>query len=89
MRSVLLIRMHNPLHRHGFFLRVLTDHTNSRIFHGSLRFGHFYDRFKSCYELLRAITGLLRINTSHYDILTVEFHELLRIVTDNYEQPIF
>ena len=75
-----------PLHIHGFFLRVLTDRTNSRIYHGSLRFGHFYDRFKSCYELSRAIYGLLRIITSYYDILTAEFHDLLRVVMDNYGQ---
>ena len=38
--------------------------------HGSLRFGHFYDRFKSCYELLRAIYGLLRVVTDDYEQLT-------------------
>ena len=38
--------------------------------HGSLRFGHFYDRFNSCYELLRAIYGLLQIITSYYDLFT-------------------
>ena len=40
--------------------------------HGSLRFGHFYDRFQSCYELLRCI----------YDTIP-----RLPVVTDNYEQP--
>ena len=54
--------------------------------HGSLRFGHFYDRCKSCYELLRAIYGLLRIIPSYYDVFTAKFHDLLRVVTDNYEQ---
>ena len=53
---------------------------------GSLRFGHFYDRFKSCFELLRGIYGLLRIITSYYDVFTAKFHDLLRVVTDNYEQ---
>ena len=33
--------------------------------HGSLRFGHFYDRFKSCYELLRTIYDLLGIITMY------------------------
>ena len=53
--------------------------------HGSLRFGHFHDRFKSCYKLFRAIYGLLRITTSYYDVFTAKFHDLLRVVTDNYE----
>ena len=52
--------------------------------HGSLRFGHFYDRFKSCSELLRVIYGLLRIFTSYYDVFTAKFYDLLRVVTDNY-----
>ena len=40
------------------------------FYHGSLRFGHFYDRFKCCYGLVRAIYGLLRIITNYYEILT-------------------
>ena len=54
--------------------------------HGSLRFGHFYNRFKSSYELLRTIYGLLRIITDYYDVFTAKFHDLLRVVTNNYEQ---
>ena len=54
--------------------------------HGSLRFGHFYNRFKSSYELLPAIYGLLRIVTSYYDVFTTTVHDLLRVVTDNFEQ---
>ena len=47
--------------------------------HGSLRFSHFY-------ELLRVITSYLRFITDYYDVFTEKFHDLLRVVTDNYEQ---
>ena len=50
-----------------------------------LRFDHFYERFKSCCVLLRAIYGSLLIITSYYDVFMVILHDLLRVVTDNYE----
>ena len=51
----------------------------------TLRFGHFYDRFKSCYELLRAIYGLLRVITMYLRITMSNLRTFYEIFTDCYE----
>ena len=63
--------------------RIFLEFLRIAHIHGSLWYSHFYDRFKSCYELLRAIYGLLQIITMY---LRKKIHDLLRGVTDNYEQ---
>ena len=35
---------------------------------------------------LRVVTSYIRFITSYYDVFMAKFHNLLRVVTDNYEQ---
>ena len=75
-----------PLHIHGFFLRVLTDRTYSRIYHGSLRFGHFTTDLRvvtSYYELFTVCYGLLRVTTIYLRQNSTICYELSRITTGN------
>ena len=51
--------------------------------HGSLRFGHFYNRFKNCYELFTVYYGLLRVITMYLRQNSKICYELSRITTSN------
>ena len=54
--------------------------------HGSFTDPYDLPLLRLVEELLRAFCGLLRIITSYYDVFMATVHDLLQVVTDNYEQ---
>jgi len=73
-------QLHTKLTPTTFFhFRTHCSHNDShyaRVLNHASSSDFFYERFMSCYVLF----------TVYYDVLTVILYDLLRVVTDNYEQ---
>jgi hypothetical protein len=72
---VLVLSVMLPSHTRIFLTNLYVWHIFVKV-HGSLRFSHLYERFKSDYQYLRAI----------HDVFMANIYDLFRITTDKYEQ---